>query len=307
MRKRTVLFILSGLCVCVLLYGILSKTLKARMVRVPYRITDGVQLEMLAVQKVTPSLNVQGGKQSGLMGDDILAATSEKVSSNHTGNLGEGMPCASTLREELLCALKKNVPFSTIRRKQASKDGNAAILPEESLEKLVHFNSCAVVSSSHALTFHGYGKEIDSHGAVLRFNCAPTDQFEKFVGSRTDIRMVNTLIPLRSCQEEFWSEKSAMFTHATLVVGNMDGINFGRVVMMLHLCDWVRVYELVPSDKDHSNLMYYFDEKTMWTTHHVHSYSQERIYVRTLSLTPEEDIEDTGVVLLKGFTQTQCG
>ncbi|XP_019643248.1 PREDICTED: beta-galactoside alpha-2,6-sialyltransferase 2-like [Branchiostoma belcheri] len=285
------------------------------------------------------------------------------------------MPCASTLREELLCALKKNVPFSTIRRKQASKDGNAAMLPEESLEKLVHFNSCAVVSSSHALTFHGYGKEIDSHDAVLRFNCAPTDKFEKLVGSRTDIRMINTLIPLRSCQKEFWSEKSAMFTHATLVVGNMDGINFGRrgslnvkqntrqsfsnlikyrntfpnrakpfiqrprfgqdimaelarfckttgmcdrtklrpssgmlgVVMMLHLCDWVRVYELVPSDKDDTKLMYYFDEKTMWTTHHVHSYSQERIYVRTLSLTPEEDIEDTGVVLLKGFTQTQCG
>ncbi|KAI8506246.1 hypothetical protein Bbelb_156730 [Branchiostoma belcheri] len=58
---------------------------------------------------------------------------------------------------------------------------------------------------------------------------------------------------------------------------------------------------------DDTKLMYYFDEKTMWTAHHVHSYNQERFYVRALSLTPEEDIEDTGVVLLKGFTQTQCG
>ncbi|XP_078697170.1 beta-galactoside alpha-2,6-sialyltransferase 2-like [Branchiostoma floridae x Branchiostoma belcheri] len=275
--------------------------------------------------------------------------------------------------QELLCALKKNVPFSTITRKQASKDGNATILPEESLEKLVHFNSCAVVSSSHGLRLHTYGKEIDSHDAVLRFNCAPTQGFEQFVGNRTDIRLVNTQIPGRSCQKEFWSENSTMFKHETIVVRNMDAIglegekvntktdrfhvfanlvkygkryperelpfiqrpDFGQnimrelarfcittgmcnkaimspssgmfgVVMMLHLCDWVRVYEIVPSNKDDTKLLYYYDEQSMWSKKDWHSYIQERVYLRTLSLTAERDIEDTGVVLLKGFSQTQC-
>ncbi|CAH1274354.1 ST6GAL1 [Branchiostoma lanceolatum] len=187
----------------------------------------------------------------------------------------------------MLCNLKKKVPFSTITRKQASKDKNNGVLPEESLEKLVHFNSCAVVSSSHALRLHTYGREIDSHDAVLRFNCAPTHTFEQFVGKRTDIRLINTLIPHRKCGEEFWSENS--------------------VVMMMHLCDWVHVYEFVPSNRDNTTLIYYFAETAGRSPHDLHSYNQERTYVKTLSLTPDEVINDTGVVLIQGLSQTRCG
>ncbi|KAI8488572.1 beta-galactoside alpha-2,6-sialyltransferase [Branchiostoma belcheri] len=300
---------------------------------------------------------------------------------------------------------QKNVPFSTITRKQASKDGDSSILPEESLEKLVHFNSCAVVSSSHGLRLHKYGQEIEhfarpaekrsgengrpsevfsrlgtarisGHDAVLRFNSAPTQGFEQFVGNRTDIRLVNTQIPGRYLKKDFWSKNSNMFKHETIVVRNMDSISvkgekidtkgdhfhvfdnlikyrkmyperdlhfiqrpdFGNdimrelarfcittgmcnkanmspssgifgVVMMLHLCDWVRVYEIVPSNKDRTTVPYYYDEQTTttWTwLKKWHSFTQERIYLRTLSLTPEKDINETGVVLLKGFSQTQC-
>ncbi|XP_078697554.1 beta-galactoside alpha-2,6-sialyltransferase 2-like [Branchiostoma floridae x Branchiostoma belcheri] len=279
----------------------------------------------------------------------------------------------SKLRRELLCNLKKNVPFSTITKKQAAKDKNRAVLPEESLEKLVHFNSCAVVSSSHALRLHTYGQEIDSHDAVLRFNCAPTHNFENLVGNRTDIRMINTLIPYRRCREEFWSKNSTVFKHGILVIRNMDGIesgeqnvdaekdtylafanliafretypnrpvpfihrtNFGLdirkelvrfcgtskmcektkkspstglfgIVMMLHLCDWVRVYELVPSNKDNTNLVYYYDETEVRSPNDLHSYDLERTYVKALTLTPDKGIEDSGVVLLKGLSQIQC-
>ncbi|KAI8507775.1 beta-galactoside alpha-2,6-sialyltransferase [Branchiostoma belcheri] len=273
------------------------------------------------------------------------------------------------------CKLKKNVPFSTITRTQAPKDKNRGVLPEESLEKLVHFNSCAVVSSSHALRVHTYGQEIDSHDAVLRFNCAPTDKFEKFVGNRTDFRMVNTLIPSRRCRPEFWSENStSMFRHGRLVIRNMNAINltpqgldlkrdthhafenwikyrktfpnrtlpfiqrpkFGQdlqaevmrfcdttrlcnktkwspstgifgVVMMMHLCDWVRVYEFVPSNRDNTTHVYYFDENFVRPRDDLHSYNQERTYVKTLSLTPDTDIEDTGVVLLEGLSRISCG
>ncbi|KAI8488570.1 beta-galactoside alpha-2,6-sialyltransferase [Branchiostoma belcheri] len=278
-------------------------------------------------------------------------------------------------REELLCSLKKNVPFSTITREQASKDGNATILPEESLEKLVHFNSCAVVSSSHGLRLHKYGKVIDSHDAVLRFNCAPTQGFEQFVGNRTDIRLINTQIPARYFKKDFWSKNRNMFRHETIVVRNMDSISvkedkidtkgddfhvfanlvkykkmyptrdlhfiqrpdFGKdirrelrwfctttgmckktimspssgmfgVVMMLHLCDWVRVYEIVPSNKDRTRLRYYYDKKALVPKHFIyHSYINERIYLRTLSLTTEKDINETGVVLLKGTYEKECG
>eukprot|EP00058_Branchiostoma_floridae_P021598 XP_002607088.1 hypothetical protein BRAFLDRAFT_68120 [Branchiostoma floridae] len=141
----------------------------------------------------------------------------------------------------------------------------------------------------------------DSHDAVLRFNCAPTHKFEQFVGNRTDFRLINTRIPHWACKEEFWSENSTMFRHGTLVVRNMDG-----VVMMMHLCDWVYAYELVPSNKDDTKYVYYYEE-TLRSPHDLHSYHQERTYVKTLSLTPDKDIEDTGVLLLKGLSQTQCG
>ncbi|XP_035675397.1 beta-galactoside alpha-2,6-sialyltransferase 2-like isoform X2 [Branchiostoma floridae] len=238
---------------------------------------------------------------------------------------------------------------------------------------MVHFNSCAVVSSSHTLRFHTYGQEIDSHDAVLRFNCAPTDKFEKFVGNRTDFRLINTRIPEKSCTDEFWSDNSTMFKHETIIIRNLDAINLKRqtinvkhdryrafanlikyrktypnrtlpfiqrpkfghailtelqrfcvtsrmcaksrlspssgmlgVVMMMHLCDWVHVYELVPSNKDDTKLVYYFDEKKTWPARREHSYGQERAYVKTLSMTPENDIEESGVVLLKGLSQTPC-
>ncbi|XP_078616695.1 beta-galactoside alpha-2,6-sialyltransferase 2-like [Branchiostoma floridae x Branchiostoma japonicum] len=378
MTKRKLLLIGAGISVCIVLYGILGNTLTT--MHMQCKIINDVQHQLKS------SFNDQQGvNQSQRRDNAILEEISEKALSNYTGirpsdentvsTSPEEMPCASVLREELLCELKKSVPFFTITRRHAYKDARNGIFPEESLEKLLHFNSCAVVSSSHALMLHEYGQEIDNHDIVLRFNCAPTDKFEHYVGSRTDIRMINTLIPHLHCQDEFWNENSTMFKDGILVVGNMDGINFGPrgsldikqhirpsfsnlikyrkkfpervkpfiqrprfgqaimaelarfcettgmcnktrlrpssgmlgIVMMLHLCDWVRVYELVPSNKDDTELMYYFDETTKWTSQHVHSYNQERVYVKTLSLTPAEDIKNAGVVLLKGFSQTQCG
>ncbi|KAI8492012.1 hypothetical protein Bbelb_303850 [Branchiostoma belcheri] len=79
-----------------------------------------------------------------------------------------------------------------------------------------------------------------------------------------------------------------------------------RIVLMLHLCDWVQIYELVPSNKDNTNLLYYYDETAVRSPHELLSYDLERTYVRTLSMTPDKDIEDTGVVLLKGLSQIHC-
>ena len=52
-----------------------------------------------------------------------------------------------------------------------------------------NYNTCAVVSSSPRLLNHEYGEEIDAHDAIFRVNLAPTNKYEKHVGSRTTIRI----------------------------------------------------------------------------------------------------------------------
>eukprot|EP00118_Oscarella_pearsei_P004397 m.18701 g.18701 ORF g.18701 m.18701 type:complete len:373 (+) comp27717_c0_seq1:166-1284(+) len=56
------------------------------------------------------------------------------------------------------------------------------------------FNSCAVVSSGPSMLKFKLGKEIDSHDAIFRINMAPTKSFEKYVGSKTTIRVLNSKI-----------------------------------------------------------------------------------------------------------------
>ena len=52
--------------------------------------------------------------------------------------------------------------------------------------------SCAVVGSAGAILQKDYGKIIDKHDFVIRCNQAPTTGYEKSVGSRTDIRVINS-------------------------------------------------------------------------------------------------------------------
>lgn len=52
--------------------------------------------------------------------------------------------------------------------------------------------SIAVVGSSGHLLEREYGKDIDAHDVIIRFNQARVEGFEKYVGSRTDLRIVNT-------------------------------------------------------------------------------------------------------------------
>ena len=51
--------------------------------------------------------------------------------------------------------------------------------------------TCAVVGNSGILLKEEYGELIDSHDFIIRFNQATTENYEKHVGSRTDLRLVN--------------------------------------------------------------------------------------------------------------------
>eukprot|EP00854_Cymbomonas_tetramitiformis_P003962 gene3962-4932_t len=54
------------------------------------------------------------------------------------------------------------------------------------------YKKCAVVGNSGLLRLYRFGKEIEDHDMVLRFNVAPAQGFEEFVGARTDWRLMNT-------------------------------------------------------------------------------------------------------------------
>ncbi|XP_055531571.1 beta-galactoside alpha-2,6-sialyltransferase 2 isoform X1 [Wyeomyia smithii] len=54
--------------------------------------------------------------------------------------------------------------------------------------------SCAVIASAGSLKGSGLGSFIDQHDIVMRFNHAPTKKFEKDVGTKTTVRVVNSQV-----------------------------------------------------------------------------------------------------------------
>eukprot|EP00899_Mesostigma_viride_P028487 jgi/Mesvir1/8823/Mv02724-RA.1 len=55
----------------------------------------------------------------------------------------------------------------------------------------VSFNTCALVANSGILKSTRFGASIDRHDVVLRVNQAPTQGYERYVGSRTTFRLLN--------------------------------------------------------------------------------------------------------------------
>ena len=53
------------------------------------------------------------------------------------------------------------------------------------------FTSCAIVGNSGTLLENELGEEIDSKDMVIRFNSAPTEGYEQFVGTKTSFRILN--------------------------------------------------------------------------------------------------------------------
>eukprot|EP00058_Branchiostoma_floridae_P013614 XP_002599102.1 hypothetical protein BRAFLDRAFT_122969 [Branchiostoma floridae] len=84
---------------------------------------------------------------------------------------------------------------------------------------------------------------------------------------------------------------------------------FLGVLMMLHICDWVTLYEMVPSVAGQRDKReYYWDDVKVMTRgakESTHSYSADRTVMKKLAVNSEE-IDSTGRATLKGFSQVNC-
>lgn len=78
----------------------------------------------------------------------------------------------------------------------------------------MHCSSCAVVSSSGHMLGANAGEEIDKTQCVVRMNNAPTQGFERDVGSRTSVRVVShTSVPGLIQKESYFLQQRANTTY----------------------------------------------------------------------------------------------
>lgn len=78
------------------------------------------------------------------------------------------------------------------------------------------YERCAVVGSSPSLANVELGAEIDSYDAIMRFNLAPTEGFERQVGSRTDVLLVNDVV---ARDVDAWGPRCAQHKQLHLLYG----------------------------------------------------------------------------------------
>uniref|UniRef100_G3NFC0 Beta-galactoside alpha-2,6-sialyltransferase 2 n=1 Tax=Gasterosteus aculeatus TaxID=69293 RepID=G3NFC0_GASAC len=164
----------------------------------------------------------RGRVSAGMLSPRLQRAMKDYVSANKHRVSYTGHRRAAQSANELLCQMKEQARLRTVDGSEQpfSSLGWARLVPSRPLERLhkrqdrSSFKTCAVVTSAGAILRSGLGKEIDAHDAVLRFNAAPTEGYERDVGSKTTIRIINSQI-LANPKHRF--NTSSIYKNVTLV------------------------------------------------------------------------------------------
>ncbi|KAA0716020.1 Beta-galactoside alpha-2,6-sialyltransferase 2 [Triplophysa tibetana] len=277
----------------------------------------------------------RGSLSVDMLSPRLKKAMKDYLNNNKHGVAYTGYRKAQQNGKQVLCELKRRVKVRTldgIEMPFSTLDWDK-IVPALPLNKLYGdgFKTCAVVSSAGAMLYSRLGKEIDSHDAVLRFNTAPTNGFERDVGNKTTIRIINSqwytnpdynlFAPYVEHRTHFPAQPFYILhpkyiwqlwdviqgNNVENIQPNPPSSGFIGILMMISLCEEVNVYEYIPSlrqtDLCHYHERYYDAACTLGAYHPL---LYEKILIQRMNEGTETDLKKKGKVTLRGFKKISC-